>query len=217
MFGSPAKPLRGIDLAARNIQRGRDHGLPYYTQAQAYFGLPPATDFTQISKNSEIVEALRQLYDNDINKVETYVGALAEDPVDQVTPLGPLLRAAIEEQYTRLRDGDRYVYFLTESRNRLLRVVCHVQNRFYFENEDAGFTEEERNEIRRTRLADIILRNTDITSIQCSVFFSSKDLSCRKDPGSSPPSAVGPTNSVRTFSNIRKKSSLIHEGMNRSH
>jgi len=62
----------------------------------------------------------------------------------------------------------------------LLDFLCltFFLTRFYFESDDAGFSEVERNEIRRTRLSDIILRNTNITAIQCSSFFTSTDLAC---------------------------------------
>ena len=43
-----------------------------------HFGLPRYTDFTQITSDTDIAEKLRDLYDNDIDRVDAYVAGLAE-------------------------------------------------------------------------------------------------------------------------------------------
>jgi hypothetical protein len=40
------------DLGADDIQRGRDHGMPYYNQLRRAYGLPPAQSFTDITGES---------------------------------------------------------------------------------------------------------------------------------------------------------------------
>src|SRR5262249_17442330 len=46
LFGIPHGP--GTDLAARDIQRTRDHGIGTYNQVRVAYGLGPVTSFTQI-------------------------------------------------------------------------------------------------------------------------------------------------------------------------
>jgi hypothetical protein len=92
---------------------------------------------------------LKSLYGS-VDKIDAYVGALGEDHFDIDEPIGPLFKASVEEQYLRLREGDR----------------------FYYENiEVTKFNETELGVIQRTRLADIITRNTKVGKIQCSTMF----------------------------------------------
>lgn len=142
LFGPPGSG--GLDLAALNIQRGRDHGLADYNQTRAALGLKKVTSFAEITSNKELQTKLKDLYGN-VDNIDLWVGGLAEDHV-RGGSVGPTFKAIILEQFGRLRAGDRYWY----------------QNQF---------KGTQLNELSRTTLTDIIRRNTQLTSIQKNAFF----------------------------------------------
>src|SRR5262249_35736240 len=127
-------------------QRGRDHGLPDYNTVRVAYGLDAVTTFAQISSNPVIQSKLQSLYGN-VNNIDLWVGALAEDHVPG-SSTGPLIRAALIDQFTRLRDGDRFWY--------------QNQTIFLPSGEPA---------LASTTLAAVIARNTEITNLQSNVFF----------------------------------------------
>jgi peroxidase len=104
LFGPPG--AGGFDLSSLNIQRGRDHGLANYNAVRVAYGLPAVTAFDQISSNPEVQQKLQDLYQN-VNNIDLWVGALAEDHVPG-TSTGRLIRAGLIDQFTRLRDGDSF-------------------------------------------------------------------------------------------------------------
>lgn len=142
LFGAPGQG--GLDLASLNIQRGRDHGLADYNTTRAAFGLPKVTSFAQITSNPELQQKLEELY-GDVNKIDLWVGGLAEDHVKGGN-VGETFARIIADQFTRLRDGDR----------------------FYYQN---AFKGAELREIQNTKLSDILKRNTDLENLQDNVFF----------------------------------------------
>jgi hypothetical protein len=142
LFGPPGSG--GFDLDALNIQRGRDHGLTDYNTMRQAFGLPRVTSFAEITANVVVQQGLQNLYGN-VDNIDVYVGGLAEDHVPG-SSLGPLFHNILVDQFTRLRDGDRYWY---------TRHFSGVQL-FYLE---------------QTTLAKIIRRNTGLTNLQPNVFF----------------------------------------------
>lgn len=107
LFGPPGRGLGGGDLAAINVQRGRDHALPDYNHARELLGLSRLDSFSQITSNQELAGKLESLY-GDINDVDLWIGMLCEDHVDG--PVGPLLRAGIARQFAAIRDADRFYY-----------------------------------------------------------------------------------------------------------
>ena len=133
LFGAP--PTAGFDLAALNIQRGRDHGLPSYNDARRALGLVPAVDFTDVSSDPENQARLASAYGT-VEEIDLWVGGLAEDAVGG-GQLGELFTEIVARQFEALRDGDRFWYTRT-------------------------LTPSERAEVERTRLSDIIRRNTSI-------------------------------------------------------
>jgi len=142
LFGPPG--AGGFDLPSLNIQRGRDHGLPGYNQLRAELGLEPADDFSDISADPAVQQALEAAY-GDVDKIDLWVGGISEDHMPGAM-VGEVLMTIIGDQFARLRDGDR----------------------FWFEGQFGG---EDLQQLRRTRLADVIRRNTDIgDEIQDDVF-----------------------------------------------
>lgn len=135
LFGPPGSG--GFDLAALNMQRGRDHGLPCYNQARVDMGYEPVESFEEITSNEKIAAALAALYDTP-DDVDLWVGGLAEDHVEGAL-LGELFHSILVDQFTRLRDGDRYWY----QNNVVIRVLFPGS-------------------VERQTLSRIIRRNTDI-------------------------------------------------------
>ena len=138
---------RGLDLVATNIFRGRDRGLADYNSMREDFGLAPVGAFDHISDSAEDVATLVDLYGDDLSRVDAWVGMLAERHLSEDAIFGELVMTIIREQFKLLRDSDR----------------------FYFEN-DAAFTLSTIDEIKRTTLRDILMRNTEITLLQPNVF-----------------------------------------------
>jgi peroxidase len=107
LFLPPPNPV-GLDLAVLNIQRGREQGLPGYNRVRVAYGLPPATQWSDISSNLVVQAKLAAVYPS-VDEVDTWVGGICEDHLPGAN-LGPLISAAIIDQFTRLRDGDRLFY-----------------------------------------------------------------------------------------------------------
>ncbi|XP_049990021.1 dual oxidase 1 isoform X2 [Alexandromys fortis] len=141
------------DYVASCLQRGRDLGLPSYTNARAALGLPPISHWQDINpslsrSNGTVLEATAALYNQDLSRLELLPGGLLESHGDP----GPLFSTIVLDQFVRLRDGDRY----------------------WFENSRNGlFSKEEIAEIRNTSLRDILVAvtNVDPRALQPNVFF----------------------------------------------
>ncbi|MHC4831501.1 MAG: peroxidase family protein, partial [Planctomycetota bacterium] len=75
---------------------------------------------------------------SDVSLIDAWVGGLSEDPLPG-SHVGLLIHTVVKEQFEALRDGDRFWYQRTLS-------------------------PAERDDVERTRLSDIIRRNTGIGS-----------------------------------------------------
>lgn len=143
LFGPPG--AGGLDLAAININRGRERGLPNYNAIREDLGLGSVMFFPQVNPDPHVFTLMHQLYVNP-DRVDPWVGMLAEGHM-QGALFGPTVMEIMKRQFTEIRDGDR----------------------FFFEN-DADLSSDEKYEIRHTTLGQIIRRNTDITLMQNNVF-----------------------------------------------
>jgi len=147
LFGPPG--AGGLDLAALDIQRGRDHGLPDYNSLREFYGLQRISSFSDISSDPQTQHRLQELY-SDVDSIDAFIGALAEDHLDGAS-VGELVHAVVANQFARLRDGDRFFF----EGDRVLKsdVVRRVIN------------------LDQVSLGDIIQRNTGLTSMQENVFY----------------------------------------------
>jgi prostaglandin-endoperoxide synthase 2 len=122
-----------------SIQLARNARLRSYNEYREYCSYPKVTEFNQISEDPQIQEALREVYEGDIDKVELYVGLFAED-IRPNSALPPLIG--------RMVGIDAFSQALT---NPLLSE--HVFNEFTFSAE--GWEE-----IKNTNsLSDVVHRN----------------------------------------------------------
>lgn len=72
-------PLVGnIDLATTDILRDRERGVPRYNQFRRQIGLNPITKFEDLTTDPATLANLKRIYSNDIEKIDTMVGMMAE-------------------------------------------------------------------------------------------------------------------------------------------
>ena len=147
LFGPPG--AGGLDLAALDIQRGRDHGLPDYNNLRGNYGAGEIDSFDDITSDPVIQAKLQALFGN-VDNIDSFVGALAEDHLPG-SSVGPLLLATILNQFERLRDGDRFFYTLDPflQSDDVRRII----------------------DLDRVSLANIIRWNTGVANLQDNVFF----------------------------------------------
>jgi Animal haem peroxidase len=69
-----------LDLAATDILRIRERGVPRYNEFRRLFHLEPRTGFEDLTPNPVWQEELRRLYDGDVENVDLMIGLYAEQP-----------------------------------------------------------------------------------------------------------------------------------------
>lgn len=67
-----------VDLAATDILRNRERGVPRYNQFRTLFRLKPAGSFEELTPNTGWQDQIKEVYEGDVNKVDMMVGAYAE-------------------------------------------------------------------------------------------------------------------------------------------
>lgn len=139
-----------MDLAAINIQRGRDHGIPSYTAWREPCGLSPVDDWNDLVNvvGPRSADRIRKSYKH-VDDIDLFVGGIAERPVVGGL-VGPTFACIIAQQFSNLRKGDR----------------------FWYENPDfeSSFTPFQLHSIKRTNLAQILCRTMESGTMQTHVF-----------------------------------------------
>lgn len=102
------------DLMAVNIQRARDHGIPDYNTAREAFGLKRISSVDEYRTNTSthtskaIIEKLEEIHRIDgvdpWSNIDLWTGGILETSYRP----GPLFRTIIKDQFTRIRNADRF-------------------------------------------------------------------------------------------------------------
>ena len=140
LFDSPVS----MDLAAINIQRGHDLGLPTLNETREALGLTPYSDFSQITSDQGTVSALEKVFES-VDQIDLWTGGLSEGHAAGAM-VGETFQQIIAHQFEALRDGDRFWY------------------------QEQGFDAQTLDKIEHTTLSDIIERDTDTKVMQDDAF-----------------------------------------------
>ncbi len=144
LFGPPGVGF-GLDLAAININRGRERGLMDYNSIRDQLGLGQVRSFSEICEKPADAQILQGLY-TDINNIDPWVGMLAEEHTPDAI-FGETIMTIMKDQFKALRDGDRFFYLV-----------------------DPALSADEVEEVQNSTLGKIIQRNTGIKALQPNVF-----------------------------------------------
>ena len=149
----------GQDLAARNIQRGRDHGLQPYSKYRELCNLKLLTDWATKPEeiSEEVWKNMEKVYKN-VEDIDLFVGGLAEKSNDGL--VGPTFGCLIGSQFKKLMSGDRFFFTHQDSGT----------------NNEKGLPSKEKEIIRKRTLGDIICDNTDATETRRRVMELSNDV-----------------------------------------
>ncbi len=145
LFANGGLTDNGLDLMARDIERAREDGIGSYNDLRAAMGLQRVSSFSQITSNVTVQAELQHAYGS-VENIDPFEGGLAEDHVSG-SDMGPLFTRILANQFTRLRNGDRFFY----------------QNEQWTQNELNLFWQ-------GNTLAKIIEANTHVTNLQNDVF-----------------------------------------------
>nr|XP_015202138.1 PREDICTED: eosinophil peroxidase-like [Lepisosteus oculatus] len=137
-----------LDLAALNMQRSRDHGVPGYNAWRKFCRLSQPKNVQELGlvlNNTDLAKRLIDLYGTPDN-IDIWLGGISE-PFVPGGRVGPLFACIIGTQFQRIRNGDR----------------------FWWENPGV-FTQRQRESLNRVSLARIICDNTRIRDVPAQPF-----------------------------------------------
>ncbi|XP_064556463.1 chorion peroxidase [Drosophila montana] len=129
----------GLDLAAINIQRGRDQGLRSYNDYLEVMGAPKLKNFGQLPR--DIGEKLARVYRTP-DDIDLWVGGLLEKAVEGGI-VGITFAEIIADQFARFKHGDRYYYEYNDKVN------------------PAAFRPAQLQEVRKATIGRLICDNAD--------------------------------------------------------
>ena len=113
----------GLDLASVNIARGRETGIPGYTEIYENIFGTEIDSFDDLGStglgliSDHVVGLLETAYES-VDQIDLWVGGISELAVNGGL-LGPTFSFFIADQFTRVRDGDEFFYLDSEQQSTL--------------------------------------------------------------------------------------------------
>ena len=140
----------GQDLAARNIQRGRDHGLPGYVEYRQLCGLyvPKDWDGKPEDISQDNWNKLREVYSN-VEDIDAFTGSVSEVSVADGL-VGATIACILGKQFRNLMVGDRFFF-------------THPNGGPHNEK---GLPDSLKTMVRNRKLSDIICDNLELESVR---------------------------------------------------
>jgi len=139
-----------LDLAATNINRARDHGVPaYYRYVELCTGRTVSNWNSLASVMSAAnIAKLRTMYAS-FRDIDLFVGGLHETPANDAV-VGPTFACIIKKQFADLKNGDR----------------------FYYENGPSAtsFSTTQLSEVRQVTMSSLLCLNYGMNTIQRRAF-----------------------------------------------
>ena len=111
LMGAPGAPV--TDLASRNIQRGRDHGLPSYNDMRESMGMRRITSFNDPIFAPGVGAKLAEIYDSP-DQIDLWVGGLSEQGKGS-SMVGETFTKIIADQFAATAAADPDFYTNTAS------------------------------------------------------------------------------------------------------
>ena len=151
----------GQDLVARNIQRGRDHGLPGYTKYREFCQLSVPSDWSErpAEIRQQTWERIESVYEN-VEDIDPFTGGVAEESVPGGV-VGPTFACIISKQFESIKRGDRLFF-------------THTYNQY-----EGGLPRGLRGMIRKRKLSDILCDNIPVEELPTNIFnVSSEKFPC---------------------------------------
>ncbi|XP_060585355.1 peroxidasin homolog pxn-1-like [Ruditapes philippinarum] len=146
-----------LDLAAINIQRGRDHGIGTYNDYREFCGLDRLADEWDNEPLDDFVEGIKDKlieagYESPAD-IDLFTGGLIEKSVEEAGGLGPTFECLIGEQFKRMKFGDR----------------------FWFQSRATGYNKKQIDEIRKYTLSNVLCANYGYSTVQYPNAFKNKN------------------------------------------
>jgi len=125
VIASQSVVAAGVDVAAIDVKRARDFGVPNFDALRTVYGggsvyeiedcsfsidavIDDVACFLHVTSDLETANALRNVYGK-VNKMDGIIGLLAEDQVAG-SPLSRTSAAIIADEFNKKRHGDRFWY-----------------------------------------------------------------------------------------------------------